>query len=174
MSDRDAPDDPYLWDPDASPHPAIARLERELAPLRHQPSGEPPWSEAGPPTSGPPSRIPWRAIVIAALVAGLGTVGLLLGPHAAAPVAAPGNGTRADRSTEAPDPLLRELDARRDALPPEARELIQRNLSVVDAAIRQLERAPADTDPELSRLLEQRRKMRAELLRSAVRLASES
>lgn len=86
---------------------------------------------------------------------------------AAAPIA-PYSGAARDLSAT--------LEARRAALDPEAARLIDRNLAVVDAAIRELERARARApdDAALARLLEARYRTKLELLRRAAALISEA
>lgn len=72
--------------------------------------------------------------------------------------------------------LSAELAAHRDRLDPRTVDVLDRNLAVVEAAIRELEgaRAAAPSDRTLIELLESRHRMRLELLRDAVALFTDT
>lgn len=72
--------------------------------------------------------------------------------------------------------LSTEFAAHRDRLDPRTADVLDRNLAVVEAAIRELEgaRAAAPSDRTLVELLENRHRMRLELLRDAVALFTDT
>lgn len=76
---------------------------------------------------------------------------------------------------EATHELLTMYQAHQPELDPETRRIVQRNLSVMDAAIRELERAheQSNSDAEIARLLDERYRSRLDFLRSAVALFSD-
>ena len=118
----------------------------------------------------------FRRYVAAALVlltAGGAALALLLG----GPGPGVGPATAAIESYErAGRALTVEFAARRDHLDPATADLLDRNLAVVETAIRELEdaRAGSPSDPALAELLERRHRLRLELLREAVALSTDS
>lgn len=137
----------------------------------------------------PPGLGAWlraAAVIVGVLLGGAAVVWLVVDRPADRETAAiagrPAGGDSAAVAADVPlEPysdavreLLATFQARRDELAPEAVRLIHRNLAVVDAAIRELERARsrAPDDATLSRLLEARYRVKLELLRDAVALLS--
>lgn len=153
----------------------LAALPREITPER----------DLRPPTPArrpaPPRRSarPWlrAAAVVALIVAGAAIARVVSAPDPAAddasalateaaglvPVDTYAHATRALRTV---------VEAHRGDVPEEASRLVDRNLEVVESAIRALEQASARLpgDPDLARMLDQQYRTRLELLRSAVAL----
>lgn len=160
----------------------LRALPREIAPLRDL---RPPLTVAGRRPAGRRSRREPRLRAAAAVVALMGAATLVWystdGPagrdtaiaERSAAVAATAS---IEPYTEATRDLLAAFRARQTELAPEAARIIQRNLAVVDAAIRELERARsrAPDDAAISRLLEARYRTKLELLRDAVALLSKA
>lgn len=165
----------------------LGALPREIAPRRDLSAGarqrvsgtrgEPPRRRV-PVAGGRPGRGghgSWlRAAVVAVLLLGAGTgVWLVLGSDGPpAPAADPvvGSYTRATAA------LTAALQERSGDLSPAAARALETNLAVVDAAIRELQRARASgaDGRELSRQLEARYRTKLGLLRGALELLEES
>ena len=154
----------------------LAALPREIRPKRDlrpaPPAADPERSVAAAITE--PRRLRrYASAALVLLMAGSAALALLVG----SPGPGVGPATAAIESYErAGRALTVEFAARRDHLDPATADLLDRNLAVVETAIRELEgaRAESPSDPALAELLESRHRLRLEMLREAVALSTDS
>lgn len=165
-----------------------------------EPAGEEGDAVEGPTATGPIPDLrraaPWlaaAAAVLVALTAGAtlwiaGGPGGVPGPEATGVASGPATDTARETSavlTEAArveagyrplvDRLGGVLERQGDRLPPETREVVERNLRVIDAAIAEAESALArhPANPELLRALDRSYRQKIDLLRRSARLTAQ-
>jgi hypothetical protein len=163
----------------------LAALPREIAPRRDLLGGirrrieedRPARADPADATlagAGSPSRVWLRAAAVVLALAGVGTA-LWLGADGGAPVAG-GPSPVIDAYVRASAELARTVEDRKADLSPAGARSLEASLAVVDAAIRELERARRrdGSGDELLRQLEARHRAKLELLRGAMSLMEES
>lgn len=120
------------------------------------------------------------AVAVLSVVLMRGREGFVVGPGAGTPVpAAAGTVTLLDAErgyAMAADELLAALAEHQDSLSPETRKSVDRNLAVIDQALKEIREALSlePTNPELTRLLASTHRRKVEVLRRVVRLSGAS